>query len=101
MPPGPDLHWDPVRVSAHFGNRVRTLREERGWTQEQLAERAQLSRNQIQNIEHSRNNQRTAAGRPGPGNPTLESVVKLGQASGMPPSALLAEIERPAGAGPA
>ncbi len=93
MPPGPDLSWDPGRVSVQFGNRVRTLREERGWTQEQLAERAQLSRNQIQNIEHSRNNQRTTSGRPGPGNPTLDSIVKLGHAFGIAPSTLLAGAE--------
>lgn len=93
MSPGPDLRWDPVFIAVQFGSRVRTLREDREWTQEQLAERSDMSRNQIQNIEHSRNNQRDTSGRPGPGNPTLDSVVKLANAFGLRPSELLAVIE--------
>ncbi|WP_147915792.1 helix-turn-helix domain-containing protein [Ruania zhangjianzhongii] len=93
MPPNPDFHWDPEHIAVRFGNHIRTLREEREWTQEELAERTQLSRNQVQNIEHARNNQRDSSGRPGPGNPTLDSVVKLAQAFGLRPSELFAVIE--------
>lgn len=71
--------WDEVAVS--FGERVRTLREKRRLTQEQLAELTGLSRNQVQNIERSRNNTRDPeTGRPGAGNPRLKTVFLLAAA---------------------
>lgn len=45
-------------------------------TQEELAHRAGVSRNQVQNIENSRNNVRDEHGRPqpGPANPSLDTI---------------------------
>lgn len=62
---------DYERVAHLLGIRVATLRGLRGLTQEGLAERTGLSRNQIQNIERNRNNQQ------GFGNPRLETIVRL------------------------
>lgn len=64
-------------VAQAFGHRVRLLREERGLTQEELAQAAGISRNQLQNIENSRNNVRDAQGRQGRGNPRLDTVWSL------------------------
>ena len=51
-------------------------------TQEDLAEATGISRNQIQNIERSRNNARDGNGRhrPGPGNPALDTMWALATA---------------------
>lgn len=69
------------RVALALGEKVRTLRERRAWTQEELAERAGISRNQVQNIEHSRNNRRDPkTGKPGRGNPRLETIFHLADA---------------------
>ena len=48
LPPPP-----PRAVSTPFGNELRRLREERGWTQEQLAQRAGLRQHLISNYEAS------------------------------------------------
>lgn len=64
-------------VSAALGRRVRERREELGFTQEQLAHRSGLSRNQVQNLENNRNNTRDAAGRPGPANPRLDTMRSI------------------------
>lgn len=78
-----------------MGDRVRALREEHGLTQEQLAERAGISRNQVQNIEHSRNNTKDASGRPGPGNARLDTVFKLAYALKVSPVELIGEHQPP------
>lgn len=66
------------RAAYLLGLRVTRLRKQRGFTQETLADRTGLSRNQIQNIERNRNNQRDPrTGRPGIGNPQLETVFRL------------------------
>ncbi len=77
-----------------MGAKVRTLREEQGLTQEQLAHMAGISRNQIQNIEHSRNNRRDASGRPGPGNARLDTVFKLAFALEVAPTYLIDEAAK-------
>jgi transcriptional regulator with XRE-family HTH domain len=51
-----------------FGDRIRTLRSERGWNQEVLAERSELHRSYIAGIES------------GARNPTLDVIVKLAAA---------------------
>lgn len=63
-------------IAAELGDNVRHAREQRQITQEQLAHAAGLHRNQIQNIENSRNNARDDEGRPapGPGNPRLDTL---------------------------
>lgn len=76
--PNPDATRDYTRASALLGRKVAALREAHGLTQEQLAERTGISRNQIQNIEHNRNNTRDpVTGRPGPGNARLETIFLL------------------------
>lgn len=78
------------RVAETLGEKVRTLRERKDWTQEELAERAGISRNQVQNIEHSRNNSRDPkTGRPGRGNPRLETIYHLADALGVNPVVLV------------
>lgn len=63
-----------------LGLKVRAAREAKGLTQDELAGRTGISRNQIQNIEHSRNNSRDpVTGRPGPGNARLDTVFILAE----------------------
>lgn len=61
-------------ASAVLGQRVRERRESLGFTQEELAHRSGLSRNQVQNLENNRNNTRDASGRPGPANPRFDTL---------------------------
>lgn len=85
----PKAKSDWPRASRQLGLKVQARREELGLTQEQLAERTGLSRNQVQNIEHSRNNRRNAKGRPGPGNPRLETIFLLAAALEVDPMYLI------------
>ena len=55
-------------VKATFGTTVRSCREERGYSQEQLAERAGLHRNYVGGVER------------GERNVALENIVKLAEA---------------------
>lgn len=68
-----------------FGERVRALRKAAGMTQEQLAGATGLSRNQVQNIELSRNNARDESGKlsPGVGNPRFDTIWALAEALGV------------------
>lgn len=73
-----------------LGLRVSRLRQQHGYTQEALADRTGLSRNQIQNIERNRNNQRDPrTGRLGIGNPQLETVFLLARELEVDPSYLI------------
>lgn len=64
-----------------LGRKVAATRELRGLTQERLAELTGISRNQIQNIERSRNNTTDpTTGRPGPGNARLDTIYRLADA---------------------
>lgn len=80
--PTRDQPEDWREIASALGWRVRTLRLEREMTQEQLANAAGVSRNQVQNIEASRNNARRDDGRlaPGPGNPRLDTLFALAEA---------------------
>jgi len=60
-----------------FGNNVRRLRESKGWSQEDLAEKADLHRTYVSGIER------------GVRNPTLTIVFKLADALGVAPAVLL------------
>ncbi|MGN7246934.1 helix-turn-helix transcriptional regulator [Janibacter anophelis] len=63
------------RAAKLLGAKVAARRSELELTQEQLAERAGIGRNQIQNIEHSRSSVKDpTTGRPGPGNARLDTV---------------------------
>ena len=69
------------RVAEELGRKVLQLRARRRWTQEQLSAASGVSRNQIQNIEHSRNNARDPiTGLPGRGNPRLDTIFALAAA---------------------
>ena len=58
---------EPGALPSRFGTHVRSLRAARGYTQEQLAERAQLSVDAVRRIER------------GAFSPSLETVGKLAQ----------------------
>ena len=76
----------PVRTVAYYratdrlATQVSERRRKHGWTQEDLAEKVGISRNQVQNIENNRNNTRGPDGRPGPANPNLATVFALAHA---------------------
>ena len=69
-----------AEIAGWFAIWLRRRRAELGWTQEDLAHRSGMSRNQVQNIENSRNNQRDEKGRTGSGNPRLDTVFALARA---------------------
>jgi DNA-binding XRE family transcriptional regulator len=58
-------------IQQAFGDRVRELRERRGWTQEKLADQCGLHRTYIWGIEQGRRN------------PSLVNIVKIAQALGV------------------
>jgi transcriptional regulator with XRE-family HTH domain len=68
------------RATERLAAQVETRRRKHGWTQEDLAEKVGISRNQVQNIEKNRNNTRGPDGRPGPANPNLDTVFALAHA---------------------
>ncbi len=69
-------------IVSSFGTSVRHLREQHGWSQEVLAERADLNRSYIGELER------------GQAIPSLLTLKKLSLALGMPLSQLLAHAER-------
>jgi len=70
----------PRSVKSRFGFRLRQLREERGYSQEALAERAGLHRNYVGGVER------------GERNVALENIVKLAKALSVKPSDLFTEF---------
>ncbi|WP_375001740.1 helix-turn-helix domain-containing protein [Aeromicrobium sp. CTD01-1L150] len=82
-------------VSAVLGQRVRKRREALGLSQEELAHRSGLSRNQVQNLEKNRNNSRDANGRTGPANPRLDTLWSIATTLEITVSELLDGIDRP------
>lgn len=52
------------RIAAQVGLRIRQVREERGLNREEPAHLAGVHRNQVQNIENSRNNSQAAESGP-------------------------------------
>ncbi len=69
-----------VPAKTLFGRTVRTLREARGYSQEELAERAGLHRNYVGGIER------------GERNVALENIVKLAKALSIRPGELFEEL---------
>lgn len=70
----------PRSVKSRFGSRLRQLREERGYSQEKLAERAKLHRNYIGGVER------------GERNVALENIVKLAKALSVRPGDLFSDF---------
>jgi transcriptional regulator with XRE-family HTH domain len=67
-------------VKSRFGDRLRQLRDERGYSQEALAERAGLHRNYVGGVER------------GERNVALENIVKLAKALSVKPGDLFADF---------
>jgi transcriptional regulator with XRE-family HTH domain len=67
-------------VKARFGPTLRMLRDERGYSQEELAERAGLHRNYVGGVER------------GERNVALENIVKLAKALAVSPKDLFSEF---------
>lgn len=65
-----------------LGATVRQLREARGWTREQLAERSEMNASYLGFLERGDNV------------PTLSIIIQLAQAFGMEPADLLREMTR-------
>lgn len=70
----------PRSVKSRFGSALRRLRDERGYSQEELAERAGLHRNYIGGIER------------GERNVALENIVRLAKALSVSPRELFADF---------
>lgn len=82
------LHWPSYGHT--LGTRLREIRKIRGYSQEELAEIVEMSRNAISNLERNENNNGK------PGDPRLSTVYKLSQALDVPPAALLPAVgEKP------
>jgi len=69
-----------IRGRRLFGKNVRELRKKRGWSQERLAEVANLHRNYVGNVER------------GEQNVSIDTIEKLAQALGVRPEKLFAGI---------
>ena len=67
-------------VKAQFGSTLRKFRDERGYSQEELAERAGLHRNYIGGVER------------GERNVALENIVRLAKALSISPRDLFADF---------
>ncbi len=81
------LDWDTYAYS--FGHRLVVIRKERGYSQEQLAERSGMHRNQISNLERGTSNRE-----PFVSDPQLSTVYRLARALDVPPAYLLPDLEQ-------
>ena len=70
----------PRSVKSRFGYTLRRLREQRGYSQEELAERAGLHRNYVGGVER------------GERNVGLENIVRLAAALSVRPAELFADF---------
>jgi transcriptional regulator with XRE-family HTH domain len=70
-----------IREAVAFGERVRALRQKREWTQEHLAERAELNAVQVSHIERGANE------------PKLTTILRLARAFGITAGELLRALK--------
>lgn len=82
------LKWGTYAYS--FGHRLVVIRKARGYSQEVLAERSGLHRNQISNLERGTSNRA-----PHVADPLLSTVYRLAGALGVPPAYLLPDLRDP------
>ncbi|WP_340696867.1 helix-turn-helix transcriptional regulator [Cellulosimicrobium funkei] len=82
------MPWDEPTARA-LGATLRRLRTERELSQETLAFRAGVTKNQVQLLEAGRSSGRKDS--VGPSNPRLSTLAGLADALGVPVSGLLAE----------
>ncbi len=73
--PGPES-YDATEHRRDLGMRIRTLRRERDWTQEKLAEAAAMDRSYLADIEAGRRN------------PTLDVIWRIAEAFSVTPKDL-------------
>ena len=85
-----DVSWDESRAVT-LGATLRRLRSERGLSQESLAFRAGVTKNQVQLIEAGRSSGRKEA--VGPSNPRLSTLVGLSGALGVTVASLLSDAD--------
>lgn len=81
--------WDEA-MAKRVGERIRVLRTERGLSQESLAYRAGITKNQVQLIEVGRSASRESTG---PSNPKLGTLVGIAHVFEMSVSEFLAEAQ--------
>ena len=81
--------WDEA-MAKRLGDRIRAHRTERGLSQESLACRAGITKNQVQLIEAGRSAARESTG---PSNPKLGTLVGIAQVFEMSVAEFLAEAQ--------
>jgi transcriptional regulator with XRE-family HTH domain len=86
MPPRP-RSFEETAHRRRFGDRVRQLRLDRGWSQELLAEKAQLHRTYVVEVER------------GHRNASLDVIQALATALSVPPATLFQDDDTPGVAG--
>ncbi|MCL2781635.1 MAG: helix-turn-helix domain-containing protein [Actinomycetia bacterium] len=84
------MPWDEV-TAKRFGRALRRLREDRCLSQEALAFRAGITKNQVQLIEAGRSSGRVDA--PGCSNPRMSTLAGLADVLSMPVSDLLEQAD--------
>ncbi|MFT4124881.1 MAG: helix-turn-helix transcriptional regulator [Gordonia sp. (in: high G+C Gram-positive bacteria)] len=82
------LEWGTYGDS--FGLRLRTIRHQRGLSQEQVAERCGMHRNQISNLERNTSNRE-----PFIADPVLSTVFRLARALEVAPRLLIPDLDIP------
>jgi transcriptional regulator with XRE-family HTH domain len=88
QPPPPELDWKTY--GSALAHRIRLLRVDADMTQEELGERAGMSRNQVQNFERGHGTGKNGRVL----NPTMEKIYQLAYALGVPPAVLLPDVGR-------
>lgn len=82
----PGSRGEPFEASRIFGERVRSFRESKGWSQERLAGEAGLSWSYVSHLERASHSAF---------NPTLRVILLLAEALGVDPSELMKSLPAP------